>query len=138
MSPRTRTIIIAVVAVVLVGFLGARAYAPKMVAQNFTEDIYHVHFDDALQLVCPADRAKVQQSFDLLQGILGGLNVSIDTSKLTYTINNESLNTAHVTIGGTVTILGNETQSPVQSVDLQANGLWWCVSENTNGGSAGS
>jgi hypothetical protein len=135
MSPRNRNIIIAVVAVVLVGFLGVRAYAPKMVAQNFTEDIYHVHFDDALQLVCPSDRAKVQQSFDLAQGILGGLHVSVDTSKLSYTVSNESLNTAHVTVGGDVSALGGSTQSLVQSVDLQANGLWWCVSENN--GSAG-
>jgi hypothetical protein len=133
MSTRTRNIIIGAVVVILIGFLGVRAYAPKMVAQNFTEDIYHVHFDDALQLVCPADRAKVQQSFELLQGILGGTQISVDTSKLSYTISSESPNSAHVTISGDVSALGGTVQSPVQSVDLQANGLWWCVAENNAG-----
>lgn len=125
----------AVLLIAAIVFGVVRYFGAQMVTQNFMNDVYSYKFSDALSLVCPDQQAQAQQELQAA-GLLSLFRVNIDTSQLSYTIQSESLNTATVSVTGTISAYGIASSNVNQVVTLQANGLGWCINTNTNGSSS--
>jgi len=124
-----RIAIITVVIVLLVAAVGfgvLRYFAPVLVTQSFMSDAFNGKLSDAVNLVCPAQQTQARAS-SRLAGSLPS-TITIDTSHLSFSIQNEALNSATVAIGGSLDAGSSATSVPVSyQVALQANGLWWCI-----------
>ncbi|HVB62863.1 MAG TPA: hypothetical protein VNE61_16850 [Ktedonobacteraceae bacterium] len=129
-----RIAIITVVIVLLVAAVGfgvLRYFAPVLVVQSYMHDGLNGKVD--VNLLCPAQQAEAEASAKLLAS-QPSPTITIDTSHLSFSVQNESLNSATVAIGGSIDAGSSATSVPVNyQVALQANGLWWCVN-NIRGG----
>jgi flagellar basal body-associated protein FliL len=129
-----RITIITVVIVLLVAAVGfgvLRYFAPMLVVQSYMHDAANNKLD--VNLICPAQQAQAAASERLLTS-QPAPTITIDTSKLSFSIQNESLNSATVAIGGSMSVSSLATSVSVNyQVALQANGLWWCIN-NIHGG----
>jgi hypothetical protein len=130
-----RITIIAVVIVLFVAAVGfgvLRYFAPVLVTESFVSDSFSGKLLDSVNLICPAQQAQARKSAQLANA--PAPNIKIDTSHLSFSIQKESLNSATVVIGGSISAGSVTTPVPVNyQVALQANGLWWCVSNITGG-----
>ena len=77
-------------------------------------------------IIPPISQPKKRHPLRIAGSLLS--TVKIDTSHLSFSIQNEALNSATVAIGGSLDAGSSATSVPVNyQVALQANGLWWCV-----------
>ena len=124
-----RITIITVVIVLLVAAVGfgvLRYFAPVLVVQSYMHDGLNGKVD--VNLLCPAQQAEAAASAKLLGSLPS--TITIDTSHLSFSIQNEALNSATVAIGGSLDAGSSATSVPVNyQVALQANGLWWCIND---------
>ena len=78
----------------------------------------------------------------LRQGLTGASEAqsinttTIDTSKLTFTLSQESLSRAVVSYAGTATVSNSATGNSQSgtltgTVTLESSGIWWCVETYT-------
>src|SRR5579863_1031309 len=98
-----RITIITVVIILLVAAVGfgvLRYFAPVLVTQSFMSDAFNNKLSDAVNLICPAQQAQARSGIALAGTLLS--TVKIDTSHLSFSIQNEALNSATVAIGGSL------------------------------------
>jgi len=123
-----RIAIITVVIVLIVAVIGLgvlRYFGPVFVVQSYMHDGLNGKLD--VNLLCPAQQAQARASANLLTS-LPSATITIDTSHLSFSVQNESLSSATVAIGGSLDAGSSATSFPVNyQVALQANGLWWCI-----------
>lgn len=118
------TIIILLIAAVGLGAL--RYFGPVLVTQSFMNDVYSYKFSDALNLVCPSEHDQVQAEFQGA-GLLTMFQLSIDTSHLSYSMQGESFSDASVSVTGSIIANSLSSEKVSDRVELQSNGLWWCI-----------
>jgi hypothetical protein len=128
------TIIIALLAIAIVGGF-FRVNAASATVKSYIDDTSSYQFDAAFSLICPNKRADIQQNFDAGKVALSALQLTgmtLNTSKLTYTVNNWGLMTATVSVSGDFSAtIGGFTQSTSLSltgITLAPSGLGWCLS----------
>ena len=112
--------------VVVVGLGVFRYFGPTIVAKSFMDDGFGGNTSGAAGLLCPAE----QHNSPLSSQGSNPLNMNIDTSGLAYDIQAETLNSATVHVHGSVS-LAQTSANFDYTVALQANGVWWCVSQVT-------
>lgn len=119
-------LLLLVLVVVLVGLGVFRYFGPTIVTKSFMDDGFGGNSSGAAGLLCPAEQRNSPVSS------LGSnpSNMHIDTSGLAYDIQGESLNSATVHVHGSVS-LAQASANFDYTVSLQANGVWWCVSQVT-------
>ena len=125
-------VIIIVLVLVAIGLGVLRYYGPVLVSQSFINDVYSYKSADALNLICPAEQAQVQGELQSI-GLLSLFQLNIDTSNLSYSIQSESLTDATVTVTGSISAYSIASSNVNGILTLQTNGLWWCISSQTNG-----
>lgn len=123
----------AVAILVVVGGI-IRFMSPSLTMRSFYDALAKGDYTTATNLICADQQASAQQGF----AVLKGLNVTEDTSKLTYDIQSESLTTATIHTHGTVTISGSllgisntSTQTVDEMDQLKSAGLGWCLELST-------
>ena len=90
---------------------------PADVAKQFMDNVYSG--GDIAPLVCSAAASEVESMRDALAQVAAS-GATVDTSGLTYTVQNESGDTAEVAVGGTikVTVAGAETEVPMTDMTI--------------------
>ncbi len=128
-APKKRKwgLILTIVLIVVVVGLGVlRYFGPTMVTKGFMDAGFSNNSSSAVGYLCPA----AQHATSLNSLAPTQVNFTIDTSGLAYDIQSESLSNATVHVHGSI----SAEQSSVNfdyTVSLQANSLWWCISQVT-------
>lgn len=136
-SPAGRIIAGVAVVVVILGLVaaaGLHARSAPGVLKSFYDDFFSYKYDAAFALICPSKQSGVKPTFDTLKTELQAIQsqVTFDTSKLQYDVQNSGLTSADIHVHGqvTATATGGTTSppTPFDEVDSMAlNGLSWCV-----------
>ena len=102
--------------------------SPTSVALSFEKARLHADYATAFSLTCPANRQTTKAPANLQS------SVKLDDSKLGASIATLSLNQTTVLVAGPLLINNGPTwgSSSIlvhQSIELQANGIGWCVAK---------
>ncbi len=143
---------VGLVFVAVLGGLLVRYNGPTSVVRSYLQDTYDNNFTHALGSVCPgksgekiraylefqAQRVEADKQLQA-QGFedAGIPPIYIDLSHVTFTAQEESWKSAMVTYKGVAIITQSRHDAPPLrysivfrgSRPVQANGLWWCVSD---------
>jgi hypothetical protein len=119
-------LLLIVLIVVVVGPGVFRYFGPTIVTKSFMDDGFGGNSSGAAGLLCPSE----QRNSPISSEGSNPLNMKIDTSGLAYDIQGESLSNAIVHVHGSVS-LAQTSANFDYTVALQANGVWWCVSQVT-------
>lgn len=130
---RGRILLIVVIAVLVLAVIGVgvlRYLGPERVAQSYVNDLFANKYADAFALLCPADQAAAKASFQYAASQPRPASApAIDTSHLVYSIKSESLNSATVSVTGSIEAVGDPATAAAvgYTVKASSNGLGWCI-----------
>lgn len=123
-------VILAVIAGVIVRYNG-----PVSVARDFLRNLGATTNTAAVNQIC-SDNQQLRQGLTGASEAQSINTTTIDTSKLTFTLSQESLSRAVVSYAGTATVSNSATGNSQSgtltgTVTLESSGIWWCVETYT-------